>query len=215
MTCGELADYLARQLNHFFPDNTTVSAAQLGPFVADGLDRLEVPFRHCRFGAYCRDGEARFNHLYSDQYLVFLWFVSNCVWQKSGGDPRADKLYCLNKSLHAFDCLYDTALPEIFLVFHGVGTVLGKATYGNYLSVSHGCTVGNQHGNYPTLDAWVSLTARASVIGRCHLGEGATVGAGAMLFNQDLPPRHAAYRDRDGVIQTRHSVPHAEWVFSP
>jgi len=214
MLGSELAEYVAAQLNHFYPDTHSIQPSDLHRATATALERVEYCFSHCNFSAYCREGQTYFNHLHSDQYLVFLWFLSNTVWKTEERQPLADKLYCLNKALHAFDCLYDGGLPDIFLVFHGVGTVLGKATYSNFFSVSHGCTVGNQHGEYPRFDEFVALTARASVIGQCHLAEGATVGAGTMLFNTDVAPRHAVYRDRRGVIQQRPSEPHAEWVFS-
>lgn len=214
MPGSEITEYVAAQVNHFYPDKHSIRPGDLFRHTARALERVEYCFGHCNFPAYCRDGQARFNHLHSDQYLVFLWYLSNTVWQADGSQPLADKLYCLNKTLHGFDCLYDSGLPDIFLVFHGVGTVLGKAMYNNFFSVSHGCTVGNQHGEYPRLDEFVALTARASVIGRCHLAEGATVGAGTVIFNTHVAARHAVYRDRNGVIQQRPSEPHAEWVFS-
>jgi serine O-acetyltransferase len=213
LTPTALADYVARQLNHFFPDDQLLSGTDLASATSEAMDRVEYCFSHACLPRYFREGEARFNHLHSDQYLVFLWFLSNSIWRRGGAGPVADKVYYLNKALHAFDCVYENGLPDIFLVFHGVGTVLGKGTYGNYLWIAQGCTVGQHRGVYPRLGEWVGLAANSSIIGDCTLGDGATVGAGTYVVNQDIPAGHVVFRDRQGVLTQRESPPLARGAF--
>lgn len=199
-TPENLSDYARHQINTFFPDGHTVNKADLWPGISDALERLEFCFRRIRVGRYCVDGSAIFNHLYSDQYLMFLWFLSNSLWRKSANENTLNKLYLLNKSLHSFDCVFDTPLPEVFIIIHGVGTVLGKAKYSDYLAVYHGCTVGQTRGKYPTLGRGVGLGAGASLLGNCNVGDYASIGAGCTLVNTPVDVAASAYRDHGGSI---------------
>lgn len=191
----ELKDYLSRQLNHFFPDRHTVSVSQLSGFTDTALDRMDYCFRHVSFGRYNENGNTKFNHLYADQYLLFLWYLANTAWKNGGNENLCSKLYYLNKSLHAFDCMYNTALPDIFLVFHGAGTMLGKATYADFFLVLQGCTVGSQRGDYPVLGKGVTLTANSSVIGKCMIGDRCTIGGRTMVFQKNMDNDSSAYID--------------------
>src|SRR5690349_5087039 len=113
---AELADYLSRQLYHFFPDEVPKSA-ELRPFVKHGLERLEHCLARMR-DKYLPGGKASFNHRHTDQYAMFLYFAGNSV-HRSNGDPNiGEKLYALNKALHAIDVYYEVALPDIFFFQH-------------------------------------------------------------------------------------------------
>ena len=128
LTSDELKDYTSRQLNHFFPDKHVVKSSDLNAYADTALDRLNFCFSHVSFSRYNTNGQTIFNHLYTDQYLVYLWFLANTAWKQNGSEHIYSKIYYLNKALHSFDCMYNTALPNIFLVLHGAGTMLGKAT---------------------------------------------------------------------------------------
>lgn len=198
---AQLAATVCRQLENFFPDGEAVPADEIAAASAGALERLEHCFRQIRVGHYCRDGVARFNHLYSDQYLVFLWFLSNELWRRGRSASAMNKVYLLNKALHAFDCAYDTRLPDVFVIIHGVGTVLGKAEYGDGLVVYHGCTVGQTQNRYPRLGRGVGLGAGATVIGSCELGDGASVGANCALIHARVEAGASAYRDDTGALR--------------
>jgi serine O-acetyltransferase len=81
--------------------------------------------------------------------------------------------------------MYDTKLPEIFLVIHGVGTVLGKAQYSNYFVVYQGCTIGSNHGKYPVLGRGLGLGANAAIIGACRVGDDVSIGMGTAVIGRD------------------------------
>ena len=202
----DLADYVSAQLNHLFPDRNPVRLAEHKPELRLALDRLEHSFLHIRVHHYCRGDVARFDHLFSDQYAAFLWFLGNTLWQQ-GADPAwLNKLFYANKTLHGLECMYSTALPSVFFFSHTVGTVLGKATYGNYFFVSQGCTVGQHHDVYPVLGEGVGLAAGASVIGQCTVGAFVSIGSGTKLFAQDVAPHTTVFFDADGKLVKRASV---------
>ncbi len=202
----DLQEYTSAQINHFFPDKDRIKLAQHEKVFDIALDRLDHCFKKVAFDRYFKDSTARLNHLYADHYLMYLWFLSNTFWKESGNDKAASKLYYLNKALHGLDCMYDTKLPDIFLIFHGVGTMLGKAGYADYMVVLQGCTVGSQKGNYPEFGKGVALTANSSVIGKCTLGDRATISTRTTVFQKDVPPDTTAFMDFEtGQLQMKTS----------
>lgn len=204
-----LSDYVRNQANTFFPDGNIITNADLSAGVADALARTEHCFLQIKTARYCTGKVACFDHLYSDQYLMFLWFLSNALWKRGSGRNVLNKIYLLNKCLHAFDCAFDTALPDIFIVIHGVGTVLGKAVYADYLAVYHGCTVGQTQGHYPNIGRGVGLGAGACLIGKSSIGDFASIGSGCSIVNRDVESGAVAYRDDNGQLTERKGRPAA------
>jgi len=186
-TVSEVAEYTSRQLNSFFPDRHAVAAPDLEPHVRRALERVEFCFKHIRYGSYFRDGQARFDVLHSDQYCTYLYYLANTVYRQEGDLRIASKLFYLNKALHSFNCMYDTELPDIFVLFHIVGTVLGKAKYSNFMAVGQNCTIGALRGVYPTLGERLILSANSSIIGPCRIGENVMLGPGVTVTKQDVP----------------------------
>lgn len=182
----ELTKYVNFQINNFFPDNVTFNNDELAIFVNLALERIEYCFKHVALKHYYNNNQVIFNHLYSDHYVVFLWFLSNTIYKKFGKCNLADKIYYLNKVMHGLDCMYDTNLPDIFLLFHSSGTMLGKAKYSDYFVALHGCTVGSYNGIYPELGSGVSLTANSSIIGNCQIGDRVSISTGTVLINTSV-----------------------------
>lgn len=193
----DLCTYTSNQLNNIFPDNNIVRLADDEAIVSEALSRLEFCFRHVSLKHYFNGQEVIFNHLFSDHYVVFLWFLSNSIFRHKGKCDEAHKLYYLNKTLHGLDCMFDTKLPDIFLLFHSSGTMLGKADYADFFIALQGCTVGSQKGKYPVFGKGVSLTANSSVIGECLIGKNCTISTRTTIFKKDLPDNHTAFINFD------------------
>jgi serine O-acetyltransferase len=186
-TVAECAEYTARQLNHFFPLGNEVTTSDLTRSVAHTLERVAFCFKHINRPRYSQNGQARFDLLDSDQYCQYLYFLSNTVYQEQQNKAIATKLFYLNKTLHAFNCMFDTQLPDIFWLVHSIGTVLGKATYADYLIVHHNCTIGSLRGEYPILRAKLNMSAGASIIGKCEVGANVILAPGCVVVQQDIP----------------------------
>lgn len=76
---------------------------------------------------------------HSDKYAVFLYFLSHTLY-KANRPKLATKAYYLNKILHGVDLFYEICLPEAFYLTHPVGSVFGRAEYGNlcgHLPLTH------------------------------------------------------------------------------
>lgn len=181
-----LFNYVCKQLNSFFPDNISVED-EIKNVLDEVLKRLEYLFTHVKNKYYRQDDKIFFNHLNTDQYATFLYFLSNSIYQKYGDCAAAEKVYALNKALHSLDVFYAVKLPEIFIFSHCIGTVLGRAKYSNYLVIYQNCTVGgNPNLVYPKIGRGVVLFSGASVIGNSNIENNVTIGAKTTLINTDI-----------------------------
>ena len=98
LSAHQLALYTSRQMNHLFPDGNDVSAQVLETLMPMTLHRLETCFSGLLGRHFRRDGLLFFEHLNSDQYSMFLYFVANEAFH--AGESYRDialKGYLLNK----------------------------------------------------------------------------------------------------------------------
>lgn len=110
---------------------------------------------------------------------------------RGGGILEADIVYYLNKIMHANDWFYQIELPEHFMAEHPLGSVLGKAVYGDYLFIYQGTTVGGNRKDgallYPTLGNNVLLYANSTVLGNTQIGNNVIIAADTYLMNEIIP----------------------------
>ena len=85
------------------------------------------------------------------------------------------------------DLYYEVELPEIFTCDHPVGSVMGRAKYGDFFSFTQGCTVGNNHGIYPVIGSHVSMKSNSKIIGNSHIGDNVIIAANTYVKDQDVP----------------------------
>lgn len=189
----QLTEYVARQLYHFFPDvHIQANDPSIQQIFEQAIFRTEHCFSHIALKSFHDQGKTYFSHLHSDQYTLFLWFLSNEAWKQQEDTQLASKLFYLNKTLNGVLAMYDAMLPDIFLIVHGGGVVLGKAHYNNYFVCYQGCTVGAIDGVYPVIGKGVAMAPQSSIIGGCLVGDYVTIGNRAMLRNTNLA-NHAVY----------------------
>lgn len=179
--------YLRRQLEAFFPDG---GDGDVDTVVRRAFERTERCFSSVKLRGFRTDGEVTFDHLHSDQYATFLYLASNTAWAELGDRSLASKLYGLNKALNGLMCMFDTVLPERFLIIHTVGMMLGKAQYGDYFVAIHNATIGTDHGITPRLGTGVVVYGGSAVVGDCALGDEVVVAAHAVVRNTSIPARH-------------------------
>ncbi len=178
----ELLNYLTAQLDTFFPDGQQGTKKILDSSIDQALSRLE----NCINGVQMWQPN-QFDYLHSSQYAIFLYYLSNSIWQQEGPLRTCVKLFYLNKALNGIDCFYEITMPEIFFIGHSVGIVLAKATYGNYLVLYQNSTVGKNHGIAPVIGNGVIMYPNAAIIGRCHIGNGTVISQGVSVINRNSP----------------------------
>jgi serine O-acetyltransferase len=202
-----LAELASAQVNSLFPDGSPVAATDLLPSAARALQRLEHCFVHIN-NKYFFDGQqAVFDHLHGDQYAMWLYFLSNQLHLDGGAPAASKKLFLLNKALHGCDIFYEIALPSIFLLVHPLGTVLGRASYQDYLLVYQRVGIGSNHDIYPQLGHHLTLRPGSSVLGKARVGDHCSVAAESLVLDRDLPD-HSLYigSPREYIIHHRELV---------
>lgn len=142
-------------------------------------------------------------HQHADEYCSFLVFLAREAYIR-GYHDLARAAYLVNRRLHSFDCFYTREMPELFHLENPVGSVLGQATFGNYLVVYQGVSVGGDLKlRYPTLGEGVALLANSSVIGGATIGSNSAIGAGVMIYGKSIPDGSAiSFRSTSGYISS-------------
>ncbi|MFH6564785.1 LbetaH domain-containing protein [Pseudomonas kulmbachensis] len=177
-------------------ENYTISKS-----LAKALSKTELCFRKSSNKYYSRNGQAFFSIYHSGQYCIFLYFLSRQIFLD---DPRnsvtADKVYYLNKSLNGVDLFYEIEMPEIFHLDHPVGSVMGRASYGNNFTFAQLCTVGNNHGVFPTIGENVKMLSGAKILGNSTIGDNVIVSANTYIKDTNIPSNSLVFGSSPNLI---------------
>lgn len=189
----EILHQLERQLRSFFIVTTDDINVLETSFDAV-LNRCEYCFAQTPNKYYHhQNGDAFFNPYVSTQYMIFLYYFSNTIYRVNAEySALCDKIYYLNKIMNGVDVYYAVELPDHFMVEHPVGSVMGRARYGEGFMFYQNCSVGGIHLPenkivYPVIGDNVKLFAGSMILGNCKIGNNVNISAGALVKNQDIP----------------------------
>lgn len=204
---NELAEAVFKQLDAFFLHLSDTDKLVIKDCLEEVVSICEYNFSHSDNKYFSRiiEGKTiiRFDAFHSIQWMTFLYYLSHELYLK--GSKLCDKVYYLNKIMHSVDLFYAIELPTIWSAEHPLGSVMGRAKYGNGFFFYQGCTVGgtrDKEGNlfYPELEENVKMYANSSILGRCHIGHNAQIGAGALVKNQDVPADSIVFGQSPNLI---------------
>lgn len=210
-----LQNYIARQLEYRFPDRKSCmdfkETINIKAF-DEALQRLEYCFSHISVRGYSiSDDKGKqhpfFNHLHSDQYSQFLYYFSNSLWKKEGDLDLCSKLILLNRDLHGCWFSYKGDLPDIFILVHPVGSVIGHVNvkFSDYLVVLQNVTINSTESSL-ILGKYLFLAAGAKIIGGGKIGDRVSIGANALVRNPDITNDCIIYQDtKTGIITQVHN----------
>lgn len=122
---------------------------------------------------------------------MFLYFVSNEAYQNDD-ELYYSKCSLLNKFLFSIDLFGHIKMPEIFLLVHPLGTIIGRAKFDNYLVIYQNVTIGGVHSKnntiyYPSFGSGVILYSKISVLGNAHISDNTIIGANTSIIGKDYP----------------------------
>lgn len=134
-----------------------------------------------------------------------------------GGGAVCDKIYALLRALSGADLFYQVELPDVLTFDHPLGSVIGRGSFQDRFSFSQGCTVGNNHGVYPTFGKSVFMLSNSKVIGDSHIGDFVIIGANAYVKDADIPSGSLVFGQSPNLIVKEDRMDmvrlHAESVF--
>ena len=201
----EILDNLCRQINSFF-SFAEEEHMILNKYLDNALDRLEKCFQGIDNKYFkLETGEVKFNPFHSVQYMTFLYIMANELYRNGVSSILCDKLYYLNKTMNGLDMFYAIELPEVWSAEHPVGSVLGRAKYGEGFFFYQGCTVGGNRSKdgvlyYPVIGRNVRMYANSSLIGKCNVGDNVILGAGALVKDTDIPSNSIVFGQSPNLI---------------
>ena len=172
--------------NLFLLDESEAGIIQAS--LSAALERTEYCFSFSEKKYYRKDGRVYFSIYHSGQYCVFLYFLSRQIFLDFP-DVRdlADKVYYLNKTLNGLDLYYEVVMPKVFNLDHPVGSVMGRARYGESFTFSQMCTVGNNKGVFPEIGSNVKMLSGSKILGNCKIGDNVIISANSYIKDEDIP----------------------------
>ena len=205
-----LRNYLIKQLNFMFPDEKQVAVHIIDDYISKALFKIRRSFDTIRSKYYQKKNKSYFDYLNGDHYAVFLYWLSNIAFNE-GQISLAKKMFLLNKCMFGLDLFYEINMPDIFIMVHPLGSVVGRAKFSDFLVIYQGVTIGSTaKGVYPEFAEKIVLYSNTSVIGRCYLKENVVLGSNATLINQEIDsdkvvlghyPNNKVLENKNNVIE--------------
>lgn len=195
-----IEELLLRQLSNYWLE---IDKAAIMKCLPQALKTIEANYTGLPNKRLWDGTEVVFSPYMSIQWMNFLYRLSHELY-KNGASTAADQVYYLNKIMHSNDWFYAIDLPIHFLCEHPLGSVLGRAEYGDYLFIYQGTTIGGNRSNgtlyYPSLGTNVTLFANATVLGRTTIGNNVIISSGAYLINEDIPDNSIVFGRSPNII---------------
>ncbi len=209
----DLIHLVSKQINNFWSVDLV---GQLERVVDPVLVRIEQDL-HKVNNKYIYASKFKIQPSHSVSWAVFLYFLSHELYA-AGEEETAGYVYYLNKVMHANDWFYAAELPTHFWAEHPVGSVLGRAGYGDYFMINQGCTVGgNQKGSklyYPQLGHHFMMYANSTILGDSKTGNWVVLSAGAYVKDAVIPENCIVFGQSPNLVIKQKTQAEMEEIFS-
>jgi serine O-acetyltransferase len=180
----QLLSYLSKQLDFFFPDGNS-NLLELSSIIRKALQRTEFCFSKIKGKYFSNEQTVFFNHLNGDHYCMFLYFASKEAYLMDSENYYL-KLSLLNKHLFSIDLFGHIEMPDIFLLVHPVGTIIGRAKIENYFVAYQGVTiggVGKDNGiQYPIFGEGTVCYSNSSILGDAVIRKNTIIAANTEII---------------------------------
>lgn len=185
MAKDQIKKLVVKQLQNFFFFDVSEDEI-LENYFDSVISRCDVCFQSVDNKYFKINGSVYFSPYHSGQWLIFLYYLSN-ECSKNNAKQLADKIYYLNKIMHGCDIYHEVELPDSFFFEHPVGSVFGRAKYGNCFFAMQGCTIGGNKGIYPVIGVNVKMLSGSKVLGNSNIGDNVTLAASTYVKDTDIP----------------------------
>jgi len=150
---------------------------------------------------------------YPGLHAVWLHRVEHRLWER-GNRLLARATSHVTRALTGVEIHPAADLGRRVFIDHGMGTVVGEtADIGDDVHMYHGVTLGGDDPRpvkrHPTVEDGVTLGANSTLVGPITVGEGATVGAGAVVVD-DVPPYTTVAGNPAEVVEDEPEQPVAD-----
>lgn len=139
---------------------------------------------------------------------VYLYRLGRSFYLEDAGHPMVGILHGLMRQTSGCEIYFSNEIGTGFRVVHGLGTVIGsRNTIGEGFTIYQGSTIGHRRigEEGARIGSHVTVFANSSVLGPIRIGDGATIGAHALVMG-DVPPRAVVFGSK-AVRPTRNPRP--------
>lgn len=197
---ASVGELVVHQLRSYWTD---IDEKAIKKQIPIALKMIDENFKDIKSNRFSQKGQGLFNPYFSSHWMIFLQRLSNILY-KCGGGIAADQLYYLNKIMHSVDWYCAVDLPVHFLCEHPLGSVLGRAQYGDWFLVYQGTTVGGSRKNrilyYPIMGDHIIMFSNASVIGKSIIGSNVIIASGTRIVNETIPSNCIVFGESPHLI---------------
>ena len=105
--------------------------------------------------------------------------------------------------MNCVDLFYVIELPDKFGAEHPVGSVIGRATYGNDFSFYQGCTVSinlARSYNYPIILENVCMYPNSYILGKSNIGNKVNIGTRAIVKDENISDNSTVFGQSPNLI---------------
>lgn len=194
----EIQTFIFRQINSFYGLNESDTH-----FISKHLDQSVDRTLYC----FSKNKNRNFkdndiDQFHTGQMMIFLYYLSNTIFREerkndTGLEDEArracGKVYCLNKLTSQCDIYYEFTMPDYFIVYHPLGSVISRSVIGNGFMLMQGSTVGENNGIHPQLGKNVLMFSNSKVLGNCHVGNNVLISANSYIKDMDIPDYSIVY----------------------
>lgn len=181
---NEIVELLERQLTMFACSKDDIEI--INNNFDQAYQRTNYCFSFSKNKYYSKNKQTYFSPFHAGQWSIFLYYLSNTIYSNIRATVVCDKIYYLNRALNSLDLFYEVNMPDIFMLDHPLGSVIGRGNFGNFFSFSQGCTVGNNKGIFPSIGENVKMYSNSKIIGKSTIGNNVIISANTFIKDQDI-----------------------------
>lgn len=166
-------------------------AERLRPYGAVFLEvfaKVQAEHRLCT-ARYYRDaaGDPLVNPLNIEHLTRLLHPFARRLFLADAPTTLLDCLFYAMRGRCGLNLFYRTQEIDLFFPLHALGSVIGYGEFGPFIAVTQNCTIGHNHGHYPTIQGGLWMGPGSSILGRSRVGRNVRLAANALLVDRDVP----------------------------
>ena len=138
---------------------------------------------------YYRDeaGTPLINPLNIEHMTRLLHMFSRRLFLDGAPCALLDSLFYVMKGQYSLNIFYRTQEIDFFFPMHALGSVIGYGEFGPFIALTQNCTIGHNHGAYPTIQGGLWMGPGSAILGRSKVGRNVRLAANALVVDRDVP----------------------------
>lgn len=104
-------------------------------------------------------------------------------------------------------------MPQNFFLDHPLGSVMGRAKYGEFFTFSQGCTVGENKGVYPRIGNFVTMMSNSKIVGKSIIGNNCIIAANTYVKDAIVPDDTIVFNNGKELVFKENKFDNAKnWI---